>query len=69
MHIGWDKCHASETSLHKGKEGFCTLSYEVTADHTKKILAATKGFQGGVNDKTIVKFQRYMDPGELDCEL
>lgn len=41
VHILWDKCPASETSLHKGKEGFCTLSYEVTVDHTKKILAAT----------------------------
>ena len=32
---------------HKGKEGYPTLSYEVTVDHTKRIIAATKGFKGG----------------------
>ena len=45
---------------HKGKEGYPTLSYEVTVDHTKRIIAATKGFKGALNDKTV---------GKLDIEF
>ena len=41
---------------HKGKEGYPTLSYEVTVDHTKRIIAATTGFKGALNDKTVASF-------------
>ena len=49
----WDSCPAEERATHKGKEGYCTLSYEVSVDHTKRIIAATKGFKGATNDKTV----------------
>ena len=29
-HIHWDRCPATETNRHTGKEGYPTLSYEVT---------------------------------------
>jgi hypothetical protein len=37
-----------------------TLSYEVTVDHCKKIIAATQGHPGARNDKTIVKFDGFV---------
>ena len=60
VHIRWERCHASERSNHKGKEGYATLSYEVTVDHRKKIIAATSGHPGCRNDKTIVKFDGFV---------
>ena len=55
VHIRWDSCPAEEKTTHKGKEGFCTLSYEVTVSHNKRITSCTKGFKGATNDKTIGK--------------
>ena len=60
VHIWWERCHASERSNHKGKEDYATLSYEVTVDHRKKIIAATIGHPGCRNDKTIVKFDGFV---------
>ena len=42
---------------HKGKEVYHILSDEVTVDHTKRIIAATKGFKGALNNKTVGKFE------------
>ena len=47
LHIRWERCLAGSRSTHKGKEGFSTLSYEVTVDHTKKIIAAMWCVVGG----------------------
>jgi hypothetical protein len=60
VHIRWERCPAGERSQHKGKEGYSTLSYEVTVDHRKKIIAATQGFPGCRSDKTIVKFDGFV---------
>jgi hypothetical protein len=60
VHIRWEACPAGERSMHKGKEGYPTLSYEVTVDHTKKIIAATQGHPGTRNDKTIVKYDSFV---------
>jgi Plant transposon protein len=60
VHIRWERCPAGERSSHKGKEGYPTLSYEVTVDHCKKIIAATQGHPGARNDKTIVKFDGFV---------
>ena len=51
VHIRWERCPAGYRSFHKGKEGYPTLSYEVTVDHHKKIIAATQGHPGCRNDK------------------
>ena len=60
VHIRWERCPVGERSQHKGKEGFPTLSYEVTVDHSKKIIAVTEGHPGSRNDKTIVKFDGFV---------
>ena len=36
-----------------GKEGCSTLSYEVTVDHCKRIIACREGHKGTRNDETI----------------
>ena len=60
VHLRWERCPAGDRSLHKGKEGYPSISYEVTVDHTSKIIAATKGFPGAKNDKTIVRFDGFV---------
>lgn len=60
VHVRWERCPAGIRSNHKGKEGYATLSYEVTVDHQKKIIAATIGHPGCRNDKTIVKFDGFV---------
>ena len=60
VHIRWERCHANQRSNHKGKEGYATLSYEVSVDHRKKIIAATIGHPGCRNDKTTVKFDGFV---------
>ena len=68
VHFGWDRCPSGEISQHKGKEGFPTLSYEVTVDRNKKIIACTTGHPGARNDQTTVKFDEFItkiNEGEL----
>jgi len=60
VHIKWDKCPFGLRSSCKGKEGFPTLSYEVSVDHTKRILSATRSHYGARNDKTIVKYDEHI---------
>ena len=60
VHIKWERCSAGDRILHKGKEGFPTLSYEVTCDHTSKIIAVTHGFPGTRSDRTIVRFDGFV---------
>jgi hypothetical protein len=50
----------SISTQHKEKEGYPTLSYEVTVDHTSKIIAVTHGFPGTRNDQTIVRFDGFV---------
>ena len=38
-----------------------TLVYEVVTDHNCYCLHCTKGFYGSFNDKTIVKFDNFID--------
>lgn len=60
VHIRWERCPAGIRSSHKGKEGYPTLSYEVTVDHSKRIIGVTQGHPGARNDKTIVKFDGFV---------
>ena len=52
-----DKCPVEHRASHKGKEGFHILSDQVTVDHTKRIIAATKGFKRALNNKTVGKLE------------
>ena len=54
-HVAWERCPFSETNNHKGKEGFTSVVFEVTCDHTGRIISSTRGYPGAENDKTVVK--------------
>ena len=43
VHVHWERCPSGSRSSLKGKEGYPTLSHEVTIDHTRRIVAATEG--------------------------
>jgi len=60
VHIHWDRCPAALRSLHVGKEGFPTLSYSVTATHSRRIIAVHGGAKGTTNDKTMSKFDSFL---------
>lgn len=55
-HIRWDSCKYSLLRSFTGKEGFPTIAYQVTVDHTGRVLAVTEGFPGAQNDKTIIRY-------------
>jgi hypothetical protein len=59
-HIPWDKTPSRSARAYTGKEGFPTVAYEATVDHTMRVLAVTTGFQGAVNDKTIVRYDSFV---------
>lgn len=54
-HVPWERCAFSETTTHKGKEGYTTVVFEAICDHANRILASTKGYPGAENDKTVVQ--------------
>ncbi|CAN0103390.1 unnamed protein product [Discosporangium mesarthrocarpum] len=69
--FSWNMCPGVDTRSYKGKEGFPTLAYKVTVDHSKRVLEATCGSPGARNDKTIVRyddtvFQVRMNKGFTD---
>ncbi len=59
-HVKWDKCPVARVNLCCGKEGFPTLAYEVVVDHSRRIQACTRSFWGARNDKTIVKYDKFV---------
>lgn len=59
-HIRWWKCSSNLKQLNRGKEGYATRAFQVTVNNKRKILAATKGFYGSCNDKTIVRFDDFV---------
>ncbi len=59
-HIPLGKCPVSWRNSCIGKEGFPTLSYSMTCDHTRKIMHCTGGFPGSYNDKTIARYDAFI---------
>ena len=57
-HIAWDKCPYNQTRSFAGKEGYPTVAYQVTVDHTKRAIAVTPRFTGSTNDQTIIRFDK-----------
>ncbi|CAM9853757.1 unnamed protein product [Discosporangium mesarthrocarpum] len=55
-HLSWNKCPVVDTRSYKGKEGFPTLAYEVTVDHSMRALGATCDRPGARNKKIIVRY-------------
>ena len=61
MYVRWDRYPAGQRSIYKGKEGCLTLLYGVTVDHNNLIIAATEGYPGARNDKTLLKFDGFLN--------
>jgi hypothetical protein len=55
-------------TYYTGKEKFPTVAYEVTVDHSGRVLGATRGlnFAGAKNDKTIVRFDLTVSRVRID---
>ncbi|CAM9166866.1 unnamed protein product, partial [Discosporangium mesarthrocarpum] len=65
-HIRWDNAGASHATYYTGKEGYPSMAYQVTADHSGCALAVTEVFAGAKNDKTITRFDRSCDRVKYD---
>lgn len=55
-HVRWGMCPYTLARSYTGKEGFPTIAYQTTVDHSGRILAVTEGFTGATNDKTIIRY-------------
>ncbi|KAI2511223.1 Plant transposon protein [Fragilaria crotonensis] len=55
VHIGWDMCPVQYTNMHKGKEGYTSIAYEVICTSRKFIQSVSAGHPGARNDKHIVR--------------
>jgi hypothetical protein len=60
VHTRWDRCTQSNLNRHKGKEGFPTLGFQVVVLHTTWIVSVTKAFAGSYNDKTITRYDDFV---------
>ena len=65
-HIPLGKCPVSWKNSCIGKEGFPTLAYSVTCDHTRRIMACTGGFPGSYNDKTIARYDSLISDAAIN---
>lgn len=61
VHIPWGMCPWHLKSLHTGKEGFPTIAYNCTGEHDGSFNFCTSGSYGACNDKTIVRFDSYIE--------
>lgn len=61
VHVRWEMCPSMWTSVFKnGKHSYCTIAYEMTVDHSKRLMATTRGHYDTTSDKTIVKFDGFI---------
>ena len=61
-HIVLEKCSARLKNQHSGgKLAHTARAYQITVSHRRQILATTQGFPGRWNDKTIVRFDTYVN--------
>lgn len=67
VHIPWDRCPAVWRVANKGKEGYPTRAYEVTVSHDCFIRAIAGSFMGSWNDKTIVRFDGFVQRVRQDA--
>jgi hypothetical protein len=68
VHIRWDRCGYSSLQRHKGKEGHATLGFQVAVLHNTWICSCTRAFSGATNDKTITRYDEFvqqMQRGDL----
>lgn len=60
-HFSWDKTPSQQARHFTGKEGFPTVAYQVCVDHSLLVMSCTQGFAGACNDKTIVRYDMFVD--------
>jgi Plant transposon protein len=62
VHIRWDMCPSQWLSVFRnGKHNYASIAYEMTVDHTKRFQSTTIGHYGTTSDKTIVKFDGFVN--------
>jgi hypothetical protein len=66
VHVAWCMCPAFLALLCTGKEGIPTIAYNVISDHEGRALAVLKGSYGSIVDKTIVRFDDFVE--DIRCD-
>ena len=61
VHVHWARCPVTRSNFCTGKEGYPTLAFNVAVTHSKRIIAATSAQYGARNDKTLVKYDAFID--------
>ena len=59
-HVAWDKAPAAYQSLYVGKDGYPTLTFNVTVDDRKRVLHVLRGQPGSRNDKNLAHYDEYI---------
>lgn len=59
-HVTWWRPSSNLKQYCASRYHKITLAYEVTVDHNRRCLHCSPGFYGSFNDKTIVKFDRFI---------
>jgi Plant transposon protein len=61
-HVIMEKCTARLKNQHSGgKLAQSARAFEITVNHRRRILSTTQGFPGRWNDKTIVRFDGFIN--------
>ena len=60
-HIPLGKCPRNWQNSCTGKSGKPTLAYSATCSHSRRIYYCSPGFEGSKNDKTISKYDSFID--------
>ena len=66
-HIPLGKCPRNWQNSCTGKEGYPTLAYSVTCSHSRKIYYCSPGFEGSKNDKTISRYDGFINQVKKDA--
>ncbi|CAM9773868.1 unnamed protein product, partial [Choristocarpus tenellus] len=54
--VRWERVPISDAPYYIGREGYMTVAYEATVDHTGFARRVTAGFPGAKNDKTTIRY-------------
>jgi hypothetical protein len=66
-HIPLGKCPRNWQNSCTGKSGKPTLAYSMTCSHSRKIYYCSPGFEGSKNDKTISRYDGFIDKVRTDA--
>ena len=61
VHLAWDRAPVLTYHDHRGKEGYPTVAYNVCVSHALEIFSVTQGFPGSTNDKTMVRYDPFIN--------